>query len=126
MRGLLLISLGGVLGALARYGASGLVYRLLGPGFPYGTLAVNLAGCLAIGAVLYLTQDRPTLSVAARQLVAVGFLGSFTTFSTFGVETFALLRDGDFAAAALNVGASVLLGLGAVWLGHGLAGFVWR
>jgi CrcB protein len=64
--------------------------------------------------------------VAARQLVAVGFLGSFTTFSTFGLETFALLRDGDFVAAALNVAASVLLGLGAVWLGHGLAGFVWR
>jgi CrcB protein len=126
VRGLLLISLGGVLGALARYGASGLVHRLLGAGFPYGTLAVNLAGCLAIGAVLYLTQDRPTLSVAARQLVAVGFLGSFTTFSTFGLETFALLRDGDFVAAALNVAASVLLGLGAVWLGHGLAGFVWR
>jgi CrcB protein len=124
--GVLLVALGGVLGALARYGGAGLVHRFLGAGFPYGTLAVNVAGCFAIGAVLYLTQDRPTLSVAARQLVAIGFLGSFTTFSTFGVETFALLRDGDFAAAALNVGASVSLGLVAVWLGHGLAAALWR
>jgi len=121
VRGVLLISLGGVLGALARYGAGTAVQRLFGMGFPYGTLAVNLSGCLAIGALLYFSQDRAPLSVAARQFLAIGFLGSFTTFSTFGVETFVLLRDGAVAAAALYVGASVGLGLAAVWLGHGLA-----
>jgi CrcB protein len=126
VRGLVLIAAGGALGALARYGATGLAVRLLGAGFPYGTLAVNLLGCLAIGVVFYLWQDRAALSDAARQFVAIGFLGSFTTFSAFGAETFALWRNGSVGTAALYVAASVALGLAAVWLGHALAALVWR
>jgi CrcB protein len=126
MRAALWVAAGGVLGALGRFWLAGAVHRWLGAGFPFGTFAVNALGCLAIGAVLYLTEERPALGPEARLFVAIGVLGSFTTFSTFGLETFAMLRERDLVPAVLNVFGSVAVGLLAVWLGHALARAVWR
>ena len=117
---ILLVGVGGSLGAMARHGLSGLVHKQLGDSFPYGTLVVNLVGCLAIGCVLYLVEDRAVLGPQARHFAAVGIIGGFTTFSAFGHETLQLLRDGRLGAACLNVGCSVVLGLFAVWLGRTL------
>jgi CrcB protein len=107
---LLAIGLGGALGALARYGVSGLVQR--GTAFPVGTLAVNVLGCFLIGALF------ERLGPGARQLVVVGVLGGFTTFSAFGHETLELLRGGETRLALANVAANVVLGVGAVLLGR--------
>jgi CrcB protein len=115
-----------VIGALGRFWLAGAVHRWLGASFPFGTFVVNALGCLAIGAVLYLTDERPTLSSEARLFVAIGVLGSFTTFSTFGLETFLMLRERDVGAAALNVVGSVVVGLSSVWLGRALAQAIWR
>lgn len=114
---LLLVGLGGLLGAMARYGVSGLVHRGLNASFPYGTLAVNVIGCLVIGSVLYLVEARSMLSTHVRLFLATGILGGFTTFSSFGYETLELLRSQEVLLAVVNVLANVLLGLGAVWLG---------
>ena len=118
MTKLLIVGLGGFIGAVARYGLSGLVHRLLNTSFPYGTLAVNVAGCLAMGGVVYLVEDRAMLSPEARLFVAVGILGALTTFSTFGYETFELLADRQWWLAGLSVAGNMVLGLGAVWLGR--------
>jgi len=118
---LALVGLGGMIGALLRYGAGGLVHRLFEGRFPLGTLLVNTAGCLAIGFLFTVAEDRGALSSYARLFVFVGVLGGFTTFSSFGYETFTLWRDGLAARALLNVAFNVILGLGAVWLGHALA-----
>lgn len=118
----LLVGAGGFAGALLRYGMSGLVSRQL-PGalFPYGTLAVNAAGCLAIGAFLGLSDSRQLFGPELRAFVVIGVLGGFTTFSTFGFETFELLQDGQGLRALANVGAQVGLGVAAVWLAYALA-----
>ena len=118
MTKLLIVGLGGFIGAVARYGLSGLVHRLLNTSFPYGTLAVNVAGCLAMGGVVYLVEDRAMLSPEARLFVAVGILGALTTFSTFGYETFELLADRQWWLAGLSVAGNMVLGLGAVGLGR--------
>ena len=119
---LLLVGGGGFLGSVARYLVSGWVYRLLDEeAFPFGTLAVNVAGCLLIGLLSGLAEARQVLSPEARLFVLIGFLGGFTTFSTFGFETFVLVRGTQIGAALLNVGLSVLLGLAAVWAGYVLA-----
>ncbi|MHB1033298.1 MAG: fluoride efflux transporter CrcB [Pirellulales bacterium] len=115
---LLLIAVGGSLGALARYGLSGFVQKRVEGAFPAGTLAVNLAGCLAIGIILSLVEDRQFLSTNARVFLTVGFLGAFTTFSAFGYETIELLRDDNLGLAFWNVGTNVVLGLAAVKLGQ--------
>ena len=116
-----IIGSGGFLGALARYGLSGLVHRQLPlTTFPYGTLVVNLVGCLAIGAIAGLVESRPLFGPEFRRFVLIGILGAFTTFSTFGYETFAMIRDDEYFRAAVNVGMHVLLGLALVWLGYTL------
>jgi fluoride exporter len=115
---LLLIAVGGSLGALARYGLSGYVQKRVEGAFPAGTLVVNLAGCLAIGIILSLVEDRQFLSTNARVFLTVGFLGAFTTFSAFGYETIELLRDDNLGLAFWNVGTNVVLGLAAVKLGQ--------
>jgi CrcB protein len=117
MKELLLVGIGGGLGAMARYGLSGFAHRVLGASFPYGTLAVNVLGCLVIGAVLYLVEGRAVLSLQARLFLATGILGGLTTFSSFGYETLELLRSQQLRLALLNVAANVVLGLGSVWLG---------
>ncbi len=117
---------GAVVGAPLRYFIQGRVQDLTGITFPWGTLVVNVSGCLLIGVLLTLAEEREFFSREARLLLVVGFLGSYTTFSTFGWETMALLRDNDLPRAAGNVLLSAGAGLAGVWLGIVLARLVWR
>ena len=91
--------------------------RTWGGVFPVGTLAVNVLGCLALGLVMGVIEESEWFTDGTRLFLTVGVLGAFTTFSTFGYETFRLLRDGHGAAALGSTAANVLLGLGAAWLG---------
>jgi fluoride exporter len=123
MNGVLLVALGGALGALARYGLTALVALRLGAAPWLGTLLVNLLGCLAIGLCygwLERSRDDPVAWDGWRLFAAMGLLGSFTTFSTFSHETLELLRRGALGLAAANAVGQVLLGLAAVWLGRAL------
>ena len=112
---------GGFLGALARYGLSGLVHQQTPlTTFPYGTLVVNLLGCLVIGVFAGLAESRQLFGPEFRTFALIGILGGFTTFSTFGYETFAMIRDDEYLRAAANVGMHIILGLTLVWLGYAL------
>jgi fluoride exporter len=117
MRLALLVALASAAGGLLRYGAALAATRLLGPAFPWGTLFVNALGCLLIGFVNQLGVESRVLPEAVRLPIAVGLLGGFTTFSSFGYESFRLLEAGRWAAALANVVGSVLAGLLLVWLG---------
>jgi CrcB protein len=121
MERVLLAGSGGFVGAAARYWLGGIVHRHLGAAFPYGTLLINVTGCFAIGVLGVLAEERLALSPGARVFWMIGVLGGYTTFSSFGYETMALLREGSSAYALLNVGAQVALGLIAVWCGAALA-----
>lgn len=115
------IFVGGGVGALLRYGAALLAGRWLGSALP-GTLAVNVLGCLALGAVYGLTQSRMgCLSEEARLFISVGLLGALTTFSTLNWELFALLRSGRITCALVYLGVSLSLGLMATAAGYHLA-----
>lgn len=103
-----------------RYGMSGLAHRWIPVGFPIGTLVVNLLGCLAIGVVLSVVDHRQDVSPAARALLIPGILGGFTTFSSFGHDTFTLLQNSQWVAAGVNVASNVVLGIAAVALGWSL------
>jgi len=118
MLNLLSVGIGGFVGAIARYGLSGLVHRYHEGGFPYGTLVVNVLGCLAIGVLMSLVEDRQLFRPEMRSFLMIGLLGSFTTFSTLGYETFELLRDSEFRFAFMNVAANVVLGITAVAVGR--------
>ena len=118
MLNLLSVGIGGFVGAIARYGLSGFVHRYHEGGFPYGTLVVNVLGCLAIGVLMSLVEDRQLFRPEMRSFLMIGLLGSFTTFSTLGYETFELLRDSEFRFAFMNVAANVVLGITAVAVGR--------
>jgi CrcB protein len=120
----LLIATGGALGSLARYGVGSLVANRMGTRFPYGTFVINLTACLIIGFSLTLMERHTTMNPAWRFLIPIGFVGAYSTFSTFEWEIFANLRLGGFLIAALYVSLSLLLGLLAVWLGALLARLV--
>lgn len=121
------VGAGGFIGSVLRYGLSGLVHRAAGTGgFPYGTLAVNVTGCLAIGLLGGLAEVRQVAGPELRLFLLIGLLGGFTTFSTFGYETLALARDGDHVKALANAGLQLALGLGAVWIGFVLAEWLGR
>jgi len=120
----LVVGAGGFVGAAMRYVAGGLVHRVVSPAFPWGTLFVNVAGCFAIGFLAVLAGEKGSIGPTGRLFWMVGVLGGFTTFSTFGYETFALARDGSHVLAAGNVVGQVLLGLAAVWAGVVLARLV--
>ena len=115
---ILLVGLAGLSGTLCRYWLSGAFARRYGEAWPLGTLAVNLLGCFAAGLLFHLMQERQAFSETARAAVFVGLLGGFTTFSSYGLQTFTLLREGRPGMAALNVVASNLLGLLLVWAGY--------
>jgi CrcB protein len=117
----LLVGLGGSLGAAARYLVGGLVYRFLPATFPYATLFINVTGCLGIGFLAVLVEERLVLGPGARLFWMIGVLGGYTTFSTFGYETVTLAREGSQGAALLNIAGHVVLGLVSVWLGAVLA-----
>lgn len=117
LREILLIAVAGALGTASRYGLSGWGYRLLGEHLPYGTLIVNVLGSLLLGFVMQVGLTSEAIPRSVRIAVAVGFLGAFTTFSTFGYETFRYLEDGAWWPAAANVALNLTLGLGAIWLG---------
>ncbi|MGO9482074.1 MAG: fluoride efflux transporter CrcB [Candidatus Kryptoniota bacterium] len=112
-----LVFIGGGIGAVFRYLLAGWVYKVIGSDFPYGTLAVNVLGCFVIGLFLTMSEGRFLVSPSVRVFVAVGIIGGFTTFSTFNFETFELLKNGAFALGLLNIGASIIIGLCAVWAG---------
>ncbi|MBZ0270164.1 fluoride efflux transporter CrcB [bacterium] len=118
---ILVIGAGGFVGAIARHVLAGLVQHRAGFFFPTGTLAVNAIGCGLMGALLVVIETRQVLGPDARAFLAVGILGSFTTFSTFGYETMELLRVGSTRLAAVNIAANVVLGLAALWVGRTLA-----
>lgn len=121
MRDVILIVMAGGLGALSRYETSGLAHRLFGDGFPYGTLAVNVIGSFLIGLVMQTSLSTDLVPPAWRLAVTVGFLGAFTTFSTFSYETLGYLEDGAWLTAGLNTLLNVLLAIVAVSLGVFLA-----
>lgn len=113
----LFVALGAALGANARYLIGLWAAGRLGAGFPYGTFIVNVVGSLLLGFVLTLASERLTISPQTRLLLTVGFFSSFTTFSSFAVESVALMRDGGMWSALLNILGNNLMALGAALLG---------
>ena len=127
MNTVVLVGLGGFIGSVLRYWLSGTVQQASNSiQFPFGTLAVNALGCFVIGFLSQLADSRGVFTAETRGFVFVGILGGFTTFSTFSNETLNFLRGGEMLLAAINIGAQLLLGLGAVWLGRTLAYLLWR
>lgn len=115
------VGAGGGIGAVLRFGASGLVYRWAGEDFPYGTLLVNVLGSLLLGFIAELTESRTTTGPLLKMFLTVGLCGGFTTFSTFSLETWRMLADGSYLAATANAAGSVLLCLAGVYGGVVLA-----
>ena len=121
MTQILAIAAGGSIGAVMRYLVSTGVYSYLGRGFPYGALVVNVLGSLLMGLLYELFLQRLAVSAELRAVLLVGFLGAFTTFSTFSIETINLIEQGYLLKAVGNILASVILCVLAAWLGLQLA-----
>jgi fluoride exporter len=115
---ILLVGIGGAIGAVARYLLGGAVHRLIPGFFPYGTFVVNVIGCLAFGLVVGLAESRFVIGPGAKAFVLIGVLGGFTTFSSFTFESFELLRGGQILPAAANVTGQVVIGFVALWAGY--------
>jgi CrcB protein len=107
---ILYLIIGGTVGTISRYGLTGLVHKALGSEFPYGTLAVNTAGCFIIGFLVALSENKFVLGVNARVLLMIGFCGAFTTFSTFMLETSNLMDNGEMMRAFMNLLLSIVIG----------------
>jgi CrcB protein len=117
MINLIYIAGGGAVGALLRYGVSNGVHQLLGRGFPYGTMTVNIAGSLLMGLLYVLMIERMDVGIHWRAAVMIGLLGAFTTFSTFSLETLNMLETGDHLKAGVNILLSVTLCVLGCWIG---------
>lgn len=111
------IGVGGFVGAIARYAVDGWVARWLGASFPWGTLVINVSGSLLIGVLFAASVERATLPAELRGPVMIGFVGAYTTFSTFMLESWRLMEDGSIALAFVNLGGALVLGLAAVAIG---------
>jgi fluoride exporter len=116
---LVLVVAGSALGGMARFWLSGFVGRRVGEVFPWGTLAVNASGALALGfvAAMYLAPAGPAIGPGPWHFAALGFLGSYTTVSSFSLQTLLLAREGEARQALANIGLSLGLCLSAAWLG---------
>lgn len=121
MHKLVLMAMAGAAGTMARYGLAQAVQRLAGQGFPAGTFAVNVLGSFLFGMVWVLCEDRLPMGSEVRMVLLTGFMGAFTTFSTFMFESSALLRHGQWTYALLNIGGQTLLGLLALAMGMAAA-----
>jgi fluoride exporter len=119
----LLIALGGAIGSVCRYGLGGLVYRLLGSMFPWGTLAVNVVGSLVIG-FLWGVFERGSIGPNMRMFLFIGILGGFTTFSSYTLETFNLFRENETRLAITNMVVSNIVGVAAVFIGFAIFRYV--
>ncbi len=117
MQMLIAIAAGGSLGALSRHFMAGAITRMLGIGFPYGTFAVNLLGSFLMGLLVTAFAARFEVSQELRSFITVGFLGSFTTFSTYSLETVLLIERGEWATAALYAFGSLALGVAGLFVG---------
>lgn len=113
----LMVGIGGFLGAIARFWLGGYVSNRLGAGFPYGTFIINCSGSFLIGLTITLLAEKAHWSANWRYLIPIGFIGAYTTFSTFEYETLRTIQDSEFLLAGLYVGMSVVVGFVAVWLG---------
>jgi CrcB protein len=124
---LLLIGLGGFVGAVSRYAVGGVVQNISSSiAFPYGTIVVNVIGCFLIGSLAYLADTRSLFSAGTRMFLFIGVLGAFTTFSTFANETLELLRDDKQGLALLNIVLHFMLCIGAVVVGRYASWLIWR
>ena len=117
MNQVLAIAAGGAAGSVLRFWMSTWVHSFAGRSFPYGTLAVNVIGCLLMGFLFVLLVERMSDSAVWRAALLIGVLGGFTTFSSFSIETFNLLEQGDYLKAGVNALSSLVLCLGATWAG---------
>jgi len=111
------VGVAGFFGAVSRYWLDGVVSRLTGGGFPWGTMVVNLSGCFLVGLLTTVLTERLLPHPTVRIAVTVGFVGAYTTFSTFAYESLRQLQDGAIGLAAANVAGSVVLGVLAAWVG---------
>jgi CrcB protein len=113
----LMVGIGGALGSVLRFWVGGYVGDRLGVRFPYGTFLINCTGSFLVGFVVTLLAERTHWSPNWRYLIPIGFIGGYTTFSTFELETFRSFQDGEILIAGLNVALSVVIGFVSVWLG---------
>lgn len=120
----ILVGVAGFFGAISRYWLSGFISRLTGGAFPWGTFVINISGCFVIGFLTVLLTNKVLPHPAVRTAILVGFIGAYTTFSTFSYETLQLARGGAALMAVANVAASVVLGLAAAWVGMRLGGSI--
>jgi CrcB protein len=116
-----IIAIGGALGSVARYWIGSSISGRMGTKFPYGTFVINLTACLIIGFTLTFMSKRAGLNPMWRFLIPIGFIGAYSTFSTYEWETLSTMRSGAFFLAALYAGSSLILGLAATWCGTALA-----
>ena len=112
-----MVGIGGFLGAIARFWLGGYIGNRMGTRFPYGTFIINCSGSFVIGFIVTLLAERTHWSPSWRYLIPIGFVGAYTTFSTFEYETLRAIQDGSLLIAGLNVVLSVVLGFVAVWAG---------
>jgi fluoride exporter len=113
----LMIGIGGILGANARYLVADWAALRFGTGFPYGTFIINISGALALGLFMALLQDRAFIHPNYRFFFATGFCGAYTTFSTLTYESFRLLQDGSVLLGFVNIAGSMIVGMAAVFIG---------
>jgi CrcB protein len=126
LNNLIILGLGGFFGAISRYLLSSSVQNMLkDSSFPYGTLAVNILGCFVLGALAHLAETKGLLDAQTHLFLLVGFVGAFTTFSTFSLESASLFQNGQSAAGMLNILGSNLLGVGFVFIGQFMASRLW-